>query len=525
MLFLRGYNIFRLSGQDTSYEEVNIKRKTFIKVFIFILIFYTCPSGIYAKNVWLLPEKFSKNQYYNKSYAVMVGIDDYPSWWPDIGFAKNDVSVLARRMKIQGFESTFIYDKNATKKNIIDTIAKDLGPRLKYDDNLLFFFAGHTYTKKDDKGEETGYLVCYDTRVENISNSGISLKEFGKMLGTLKCKHSYIMVEGCVSGTGMVREKRYAPDTKEYLKKVSSGRSVQIIVSGSNNESLVEIGGIGLLVRNFVDALNGGADSNFDGYLTAAEIGVFLKPTIAYISSGFQKPEHGRYSGMGENLFKVIGDISVDEKGTAEDVYQLSGYSLYDLPQVIYTPRDKSEMVLVPSGKFTFGSNSGYENEKPAYKVYLNAFYIDRHEVTNAQYHLFNPNHVRDPLSACDECPVTNVSWYDAKAFSNWAGKRLPTEAEWEKAARGNLGRRYSYGNQFDISMAWSNLPKEHGASPVAKRKPSSHMPMGPMRGSEKIIKGGSWVDKEFGSRTSLRKGINPEKKMFNIGFRLAKTP
>jgi len=511
------------------------------------------PSKNFAENTWLLPEKYAQNPYYDKSYAVMVGIDDYPGWWPDLSFGKNDVYVLEKRMKIHGFESVFLFDKAASKQKILDTIRKDLAPRVKYNENILFFFAGHTYTKPDKKGKDVGYLVCYDTRLKTIESSGIKITELADLLGSLKCKHSYIMIDGCVSGTKMVREKRYAPDSKEFMKKVSSNKAVQIIVAGSNNQSLVEIGGIGLLVRNFVDALNGGADSNFDGFLTASEIGIFLRPTISYISSGFHVPEYGNYSGTGENIFKVIGKISLDEKGMPEDIYGASNYSLYDLPQVIYTSRDKTEMVLVPGGKFTFGSNSGYENEKPAYKVLLNSFYIDRHEVTNAQYQLFNSNHKRSPLSACDECPVTNVSWYDATAYSNWAGKRLPTEAEWEKAARGRLGRRFSYGNSFNPKLAWSNLPKHHGASPVSQLPPSYegvydmsgnvwewcagwydvgyyklrvfNNPMGPVRGREKIIKGGSWVDKQFGSRTSLRKGINPEKKMFNIGFRLAKSP
>ncbi len=518
--------------------------------FTFFFVSFACGE---QNNTWLSPEKYSKNPFYRNSYAIIVGIEQYARWWPSLSFAKKDVEILSKRMQIHGFRTLVLLNKKATKKNILDTLTKDLAPNLGYKDNVLFFFVGQTYTEKDKKGNKKGFLVCYDTVFEELNKTGISLKSLGKLVAALPCKHTYIMVDGCLSGTELTREKKYAPDTEGYLSRVASKQAVQVIVAGSNKETLVTIGGIGLLVRNFIDALNGGADSNFDGFLTAAEIGRFLKPTVNYISSGFQTPEYGRYSGSGENIFKVVGKIELSSKGEPKDIYSSSDYSLYDLPEVIFTPNDKSEMVLIPKGEFTFGSNSGYENEKPAYKVYLDDYYIDRHEVTNAQYHMFNPDHKRDPLSSCDECPVTNVSWYDAVAFGNWAGKRLPTEAEWEKAARGTTGRRYAYGNEFDPGMAWSKLEPSHKSSRVAKLMPNYEglydmtgnvwewcsdwydadyykrrvytNPRGNYRGKEKIIKGGSWVDKEFGSRASLRKGIHPEQAMFNIGFRLAKSP
>ena len=137
-------------------------------------------------------------------------------------------------------------------------------------------------------------------------------------------------------------------------------------------------------------------------------------------------------------------------------------------------------MVLIEAGEFRMGSNSGSAAEKPVHSVYVDAFYMDEYEVTNAQYAAFlnaKGKHAEAghtwldigddrclieyisrtyrPKAGYENHPVIYVSWYGAMAYAAWAGKRLPTEAEWEKAARGGLsGLKYPWGNAIDSTKA-----------------------------------------------------------------------
>jgi formylglycine-generating enzyme required for sulfatase activity len=145
----------------------------------------------------------------------------------------------------------------------------------------------------------------------------------------------------------------------------------------------------------------------------------------------------------------------------------------------------RAGMVHVPAGEFVMGDDGGEEDERPARRVWLDGFFIDRTEVTQADYarcvaaHACQPA-TRYPDPTSPRHPVVGVSWNDAVAFCRFAGKRLPTEAEWEKAARGVDGRRYPWGNEPDCTRA--NFGNFQGEGTCEGRNPGRPEPVGSRR-------------------------------------------
>ena len=259
-------------------------------------------------------------------------------------------------------------------------------------------------------------------------------------------------------------------------------------------------------------------------------------------------------------------------------------------------------LVFVSEGNFQMGSNDGTDFEKPKHTVWLDDFWIDQTEVTNTQFEEFvkecnyetdaelanwsyvfnmpsgkwpkvvgvNWRHPQGPTSNLNRLgnyPVTYMSWNDASAYCKWAGRRLPSEAEWEKAARGTDNRLYPWGNQKpgnillnfadkNITVGWADKisddgysftsPVGHypeGASPYGALDMAGNVwewdndwfdpnyylsqniwrnPTGPSTRSGRVLRGGSWYDSGTVSRSSFRLGYYPMDWFAYYGFRCA---
>ena len=255
-------------------------------------------------------------------------------------------------------------------------------------------------------------------------------------------------------------------------------------------------------------------------------------------------------------------------------------------------PADEMVMVYVPKGEFEMGSRTGDSDEQPVHTVVLDGFWIDRTEVTNAQYAHFlseEGNQTEggvtwldlldedsliarsgaefEPKAGHGGHPVIEVSWYGAQAYCERAGARLPTEAEWEYAARGSDGYDYPWGNQFDCSRGnfddetiqddYVVLPGGEGCDGyertaavgsypggaswcgaldlagnvwewVADRYgdyPSGRQvnPSGPSTGETRVVRGGSWVDDPISVRGANRNRYARDAAYYFNGFRCAK--
>ncbi len=251
--------------------------------------------------------------------------------------------------------------------------------------------------------------------------------------------------------------------------------------------------------------------------------------------------------------------------------------------EAMTSPKDGMITLYVPAGEFTMGSTEddsmAKDHEFPQHQVYLDAFWIDQTEVTNAMFSNFlnevgNQNEdgsawintighystIRQeetlwiPEDGYENHPVANITWYAAEAYCEWAGRRLPTEAEWEKAARGTDGNIYPWGNDeptceitnydyycwvrhskpvgsypngqspygaLDMSgNAWE-MVADYYAADYYMNSPQSN-PTGPTTGDSRVVRGGSFHIHEYDVRTTRRSKVLPTGSGAAVGFRCA---
>ena len=265
--------------------------------------------------------------------------------------------------------------------------------------------------------------------------------------------------------------------------------------------------------------------------------------------------------------------------------------------------KDGMRMVNVPAGPFTMGSASGEINERPVHTVTLSGFWIDQTEVTNAMFATFvaatkyqteaekplweyqfnlntqqagsgtagsdwrHPRGIKSSVDGLGSHPVVHVSWNDSVAYCEWAGSRLPTEAEWEKASRGTDGRTYPWGEtppngklvnfaDVNLNVDWADNSADDGqefTAPVGSFKAgaspygvydmagnvwewvadwygiyfqtaNSDNPTGPASGDGRVLRGGSWNNASDFIRTTNRAWYAPVGPWGNLGFRCARS-
>ena len=259
-------------------------------------------------------------------------------------------------------------------------------------------------------------------------------------------------------------------------------------------------------------------------------------------------------------LFLILISLNIFSETKEKDIVHLSGI----------------EFISIPSGEFIMGSIKGESDEKPEHKMSVCSFYMSKHEVTFTQYDFFcektgrkkpsdvgygraNWEKMGMEVSPDDlkwgrgSLPVINVSWHDAKAYCSWLSKktgkkiRLPYETEWEYACRAGTTGLYYDDNIDDI--AWHNGNSNNQTHPVMKKKPNAfglydmlgnvwewcedwYDPLiytksnrkktkGPKKGSCRVVRGGSWINKPEVCTAHRRRGCDPVKSGSGLGFRL----
>ena len=285
--------------------------------------------------------------------------------------------------------------------------------------------------------------------------------------------------------------------------------------------------------------------------------------TDFYRNSGKLGPILTRLNNLAIELQNQTEELNVQCQKRLEEIEQLEAFESRLEPERFGLQKqvNQRDMVEIPGGAFLMGADNGGFDEKPCREVVLDGYLIDKFPVTNQEYKLFVyvTGHRLPPAWSGDTYPlgesnqpVTNVSWDDAQAYAEWVAKRLPTEAEWEKASRGIDGRAYPWGdayrkdyinaaNAYEGKTPVNKFPD--GASPFAVmdtcgnvlewcadwydseyyRDAPRENPKGPVGGQARVVRGGGYTENSAGVRCAARHQAAPGSTQDLIGFRCAK--
>lgn len=542
-----------------------LKNIQLLTIFLSLLLLLTPnlhgdePRGI--KIVGIQDKSGHRIGLYENSYALIIGVSDYINGWPNLPGVKSDIELVKKTLESHGFNVTMVENPtNVQIKQAFEDFINSHGNSL--NTRLLFYFSGHGHTAKLAYGGEMGFIVPSNSPNPNIDFPGFLAKALDMQMvevyaKRIQSKHALFIFDSCFSGS-IFALSRAIPENISY-KTAMPVR--QFITSGSVNEQVPDKS---IFCKQFVEALDGAADADKDGYVTGMELGEFLQKNVVNYSRGTQHPQYGKIRDpnldkgdfvfqvkqtipdiirklendatliidsipKGSSAFvdgKMVGitpceiklDMGVEGRKTIAVAISKEGYKteraeismtagqkiqwknivLEEIPktsieipvkkdddnsETIIKPTDikpskaiknTAEKILIPAGEFRMGDSydEGDDDEIPVHKVFLDDFYIDKYEVTNEQYADFLNQYGKDTdnsghklidiegsnierkgdiyiaKSGFEKHPVTKVSWYGAAAYAQFYGEKLPTEAQWEKAARGGLeGNRYPWGD------------------------------------------------------------------------------
>ncbi|MCW3054373.1 MAG: hypothetical protein JWN14_3543, partial [Chthonomonadales bacterium] len=480
---------------------------------------------------------YAGQTFYSNSHALLIGIHPYANLpkenWLD--FADKDATdlrdILVRSYGFLPENVTVLLNEQATKQAIEDALSALADEeKVKPDDRVMVFFSGHGQTVTLNDGTPRGFLIPYDAKVDlkRLNNPAPYLKTCLPMdsiwnyLEAVPARHRLLIADACFGGL-LTRSKGINAEkpNRAVVANLLTRPALQVLTAGDSGQEVIEDPKLGhsAFTYKLLEELRAQAATADQVFLTSQLAGA-LKTSVGNQTNGKQSPQFGNHNNTeGDFVF-----VSTDPQPVP--VLNIAAHPSVPPPTIVgaklkKNAKDGAEMVFIPAGEFTMGSNDGAANERPAHKVMLDAYYIYRTPVTAAQYLKFcdETGHKKpdapkfNPTWSKRDDPIVNVSYNDALAYCAWAGVKLPTEAQWEKAARGTDGRKYPWGDEFDRSKLWSSTRKEAdagGTKPVGSF-PSGASPFGVLDMAGNVYQWCSdWYDEGFyGSQFATAR--NPE--------------
>jgi len=445
---------------------------------------------------------------YTNSWALLIGINKYPNLPPDLSlhYAVKDVNDLRDELiRDYGFAPnhiTVLTESQATSQRIADAL-DDLtdSRRVGEDDRVLVYFSGHGQTVNTSFGGDMGFLIPEDAKVDlkrpnNIGPYNRSCLSMSGLQDTLKscpAKHVLILADACYSG--LLAQSR-APETLNtaVVSEMAALRSRQVMTAGTKGQTSLEFGeyGHGAFTYKLIEQLKARAAVK-GNIFTASDLFVSLQTSVSNLTNGAQLPQLASLGTEGDFLFITAGASHIQPSPPAKVVRNApvvpaaadsetdAGDQITPVTDVLglVPPRTiaeyKAQMAYIPGGTFAMGSNEGEENEKPVHQVTLSSFKMGRTPVTVAMWREYCSATGKSmppapPWGWIDDHPIISLTWYDAVDYCAWAGLMLPTEAQWEYAAKGGQDIKYPWGNAFAASNLVNKYNSAGRTAPVFRR-------------------------------------------------------
>ena len=245
---------------------------------------------------------------YRESWAVVIAIDNYPKW-PKLEYAVNDAKgvkdILLNKFGFKRDHVITLFNEEATRERILSVLGDTLSDpnNVKREDRVFVFFAGHGATRRLPSGRDLGYIIPWDADTHNFEGQAISMTNFQDISESIPAKHVFFVMDSCYSGLAFTRGE----GGNNYLREMSRRTARQMLTAGGANEEVADNGpnGHSVFTWTLLQGLDGHADLNSDGFITAAELAAYVGPGVSALSH--QTPAFGNIPGSegGEFIFEL----------------------------------------------------------------------------------------------------------------------------------------------------------------------------------------------------------------------------